>query len=95
MKLGMIHQWCGECFDYVKGKGLSFIEICRNYDPETEEFIAHADEIKGHVERTGVTIASVGRWNDAITIRKSVCSATIPLPWSISPAYWRKRANGI
>ena len=44
MKLGMIHQWCGECFDYVKGKGLSFIEICRNYDPETEEFIAHADE---------------------------------------------------
>ena len=63
MKLGMIHQWRGECFDYVKGKDLSFIEICRNYDPETEEFIAHADEVKANVERTGVTIASVGRWN--------------------------------
>jgi sugar phosphate isomerase/epimerase len=63
MKLGMIQQWRSECFDYVKGKGLSFIEICRNYDPDAEEFIAHADEVKANVERTGVSIASVGRWN--------------------------------
>ena len=63
MKLGMIRQWRAECFDYAKEKGLSFIEICRNYDADAEEFIAHADEVRANVERTGVSIGSVGRWN--------------------------------
>ena len=49
MKFGMINGFTAEAFDYVKGKDLSFIEICRNHDPEAEAFIAAVDDIKRNV----------------------------------------------
>ena len=63
MKFGMINGFKSEAFDYVKSKDLSFIEICRNYDPDAEAFIAAVDDINRNIERTGIQIASVGRWN--------------------------------
>lgn len=63
MKFGMINGYKPECFDYVKGKGLDFIEICRNNDEEALDFIAQADSVKECVKRTGITVQSVGRWN--------------------------------
>jgi sugar phosphate isomerase/epimerase len=59
----MINGFKSESFDYVKSKDLSFIEICRNYDPDAEAFIAAVDDINRNIERTGIQIASVGRWN--------------------------------
>lgn len=63
MQLGMIHGFDSAAFDYVKRKSLSFIEICRNYDREAEDFISAVDDVRRNMERTGVRIASVGRWN--------------------------------
>ena len=63
MKLGMIGGFTAQNFDYVKSKNLSFIEICRNYDNEAEDFIAAVEDVKRNIDRTGITIASVGRWN--------------------------------
>ena len=63
MKLGMIHGFGASSFDYVKAKNLSFIEICRNYDKDAEEFIGAVEDVKRQIDRTGVQIASVGRWN--------------------------------
>ncbi len=63
MKLGMINGYSDAAFDYVKKKELAFIEICRNYDNEAEDFIAHVDDVKRNIDRTGIPIASVGRWN--------------------------------
>ncbi len=63
MKFGMINGFSDKSFDYVKSKGLSFIEICRNYDEDTLKFIDAVDDIKRNIERTGIEIASVGRWN--------------------------------
>ena len=63
MKLGIIRPVAPESFDYAKEKGLDFIEICSNYDNETENFIASADDILRNIDRTGIPVLSVGRWN--------------------------------
>lgn len=63
MKLGMIKGFDEASFQYVRDRGLSFIEICRNFDEEAEKFIAATDDIRRNIENTGVQIASVGRWN--------------------------------
>lgn len=63
MKLGMINGFGAAAFDYVKSKNLSFIEVCRNYDKDAEEFIGAVEDVKRQIDRTGVQIASVGRWN--------------------------------
>lgn len=63
MKLGIIRQIAPESFDYAKEKGLDFIEICSNFDNETESFIASADDILKNIDRTGIPVLSVGRWN--------------------------------
>jgi sugar phosphate isomerase/epimerase len=63
MQLGMIHGYGEYSFDYVKSKGLSFIEVCRNSDNESENFIGAVESVKRQIDRTGVRIGSVGRWN--------------------------------
>ncbi len=63
MKLGIIRGYTPECFDYVKERGLEFIEICCNFDNESENFINSVDAIKAEIARTGIKVQSVGRWN--------------------------------
>jgi sugar phosphate isomerase/epimerase len=64
MKLGMIKNDCTrEGFEYVKSKGLEFIEICCNYSPDVENFISRKDEVKSLIAETGIPILSMGRWN--------------------------------
>ena len=65
MKFGMINGFTDSAFDYVKEKNLSFIEICRNDDEAAEKFIGAVDSVKQNIDRTGIQIASVGRWNAA------------------------------
>ena len=45
MKLGMIRQPNAESFDYLKNKGLEFMEVCCNFDPESHSFIDNVAEI--------------------------------------------------
>ena len=63
MKLGIIRPNSAVCFDFAKKKGLDFLEICTNFDNESEEFIARADDTLKNIERTGIPVLSVGRWN--------------------------------
>lgn len=63
MKLGIIKGFSEDCFEYVQGRGLDFIEVCSNFDNETQMFIEKKDETKALVEKYGVPVLSVGRWN--------------------------------
>lgn len=64
MKLGMIKNDCSEAgFQYVKDKGLDFIEVCNNYPQDANNFIARAAELKGRIAKFGLPILSCGRWN--------------------------------
>ena len=63
MKLGMIRQPNAAGFDYQAKKGLEFMEVCCNFDPESRAFIDTKDEIRANIARTGVAVQSVGRWN--------------------------------
>ena len=50
-------------FRYTKDHGLDFIEVCTNYDNETEAFIANIEETKKLIDKYELLILSVGRWN--------------------------------
>ncbi len=63
MKLGIIRPNEAQYFDYAKEKGLEFLELCTNFDNESEDFIAAVDATKANIERTGIPVLSVGRWN--------------------------------
>ena len=64
MKLGMIRNGCtDEDFQYVKGKGLDFVEVCLNYAKDAEGWLARKDEIKQLSAKYGLPILSCGRWN--------------------------------
>lgn len=62
MKLGIIRGYNNEAFDYVKGMGLEFIESCNNTNADAARFVENKDSIKANIVRTGIPIASVGRW---------------------------------
>lgn len=63
MKLGIIRGFNAADFDFVKANGLDFIESCRNNNEESVDFVSHKEAIKANIERTGIPIGSVGRWN--------------------------------
>ena len=63
MKLGIIRGNEAKSYDFAKAKGLDFIEICTNFDNESEAFIQGADDTIANSERTGIPVLSVGRWN--------------------------------
>lgn len=63
MKLGMINSYDAAAFDRVAARGLDFIEICCNFDNETEALNSSGDAILADINRTGVKIGSIGRWN--------------------------------
>lgn len=62
MKLGIIHGFNDSSFDYVKNRGLEFIELCRNNRQEAADVVNNIDNIKANIARTGIPVASVGRW---------------------------------
>lgn len=65
MKLGIMGSY-GKFdpadFDSVKARGLSFVEYCINVNCDWKAFADSADAMKECVERTGVTVGSIGRW---------------------------------
>ncbi len=68
MRLGRIKGYSSADFDMVKDQGLSFIEICTNNQSEAEHFLASANNIKKEIERTGIDVSCVGRWNHDINV---------------------------
>ena len=51
MKLGIISNYAENDFRHVKDLGLDFIEICTNFDNESEEFIAACDETRRLIDK--------------------------------------------
>jgi len=66
MKLGIIRGYDDKSFDFIKENGFEFLEICLNYDNDCNSFIASRDSIKTNIQRTGIPVGSVGRWNHEI-----------------------------
>ena len=62
MKLGIINGWSEGCIKYVHDKGLEAVEFCVNYNYDSSEFLAQANEIKGYSEKYNVAVGSMGRW---------------------------------
>ncbi|MGI6337163.1 MAG: sugar phosphate isomerase/epimerase family protein [Eubacteriales bacterium] len=64
MKLGIIrNQKDAQAFTYAKEHGLSFVELCLNFEPDTQQFIAQVPTLKKRSEEAGIPLASIGRWN--------------------------------
>lgn len=64
MKLGMINnQPNKESLAYVKGLGLSFIEMCNNNNEETLSCHSHIGQYMADAKEAGLSIGSIGRWN--------------------------------
>jgi len=62
MKLGIINGWSEGCIKYVHEKGLDAVEFCVNYNYDSAEFLAKAEDIKGYSEKYNVSVGSMGRW---------------------------------
>ena len=76
MKLGIIRGYGEDAFRYVKDHSLDFIEVCTNFDNESEAFIAAKDETKALIGKYGVPILSVGRWNGDVVTDGKINEAT-------------------
>jgi len=68
MKLGIINGYNESSFEYVKSLGLDFIECCRNYTNESDDFVANVESTKANIAKYGIPIQSVGRWNPLVNI---------------------------
>ena len=79
MKLGIIRGGGEDAFRYVKDHSLDFIEQCSNFDPDSEAFIASKDEAKALIEKYGVPILSVGRWNAEVVKDGKLNADTVAL----------------
>ncbi len=79
MKLGIISNYAEEDFRHVKDLGLEFIEICTNFDPESEEFIAKADETRRLIDKYELPVLSVGRWNANVIENNAINRDTVSL----------------
>lgn len=67
MRLGRIqNNYTKEGFDLVKNSGLEFVEICCNNDAEAEKLISAKSSVKEQIERTGIDVSCVGRWNHTL-----------------------------
>ena len=64
MRLGRIqNKYTAEGFDLVKAQGLEFIEICCNNPEEMTKLINAKESVKEQINRTGIDVSCVGRWN--------------------------------
>ena len=79
MKLGIIRGYNEDAFRYVKDHGLDFIEVCSNFDPESEDFIANIDKTKALIEKYELPILSVGRWNAEVVKDGEISADTVVL----------------
>ena len=79
MKLGIIRGYDETAFKYVKDHSLDFIEVCTNFDPESENFIAAADSIKALIDKYELPILSVGRWNSEVVKDGKINADTVAL----------------
>ena len=79
MKLGIIRGYDDAAFKYVKDHSLDFIEVCTNFDPESENFIAAAEGIKALIDKYEVPILSVGRWNAEVVKDGRISADTVAL----------------
>ncbi|MBQ7475421.1 MAG: sugar phosphate isomerase/epimerase [Clostridia bacterium] len=79
MKLGIIDGYTKDRFEYVKGLGLDFIEVCTNFDPESEDFIAAHKEIKSLIKEYDLPILSVGRWNANVIENNAIRRETVDM----------------
>lgn len=68
MKLGIINGYDQAAFERVKNMGLEFIEICRNYTDESNDFVANVESVKENIAKYNIPIQSVGRWNPNVNI---------------------------
>lgn len=67
MKLGMIN--CiptKESVEYIKGLGLSFIEICNNDNKDSIKCTNNLPAYDALLKDAGLFIGSIGRWNSAM-----------------------------
>ncbi len=62
MYLGIINGWEEGHFKAVKELGLQAVEYCINYNYDSAEVLARADEIKENSEKYGIKVGSIGRW---------------------------------
>lgn len=67
MRIGIIRN-CSDpaSYDFVRDKGMSFMEICCNNTEEANNFIEKSVFIKDNLARTGISLSSVGRWNHTL-----------------------------
>ncbi len=63
MRLGRICKYTDADFDLVKSNGLEFLEICCNWHQEAIDCANAVKSIQANVDRTGIAVSSVGRWN--------------------------------
>ncbi len=69
MKLGMINcRPDKDSLAYVKGLGLSFIEICNNNNEETLYCHEHIGQYIADVKEAGLSFGSIGRWNATLNV---------------------------
>ncbi|SEO13589.1 sugar phosphate isomerase/epimerase [Paenibacillus sp. OV219] len=62
MKLGIIAEAVAERFYDAQAKGLEFLEFCINVEKDVDAFAASVPELKQASEKSGVGVASIGRW---------------------------------
>lgn len=65
MKLGIISSVTEASFIKAKELGLDFVEFCINGGNDGTELFSQLDDIKGWIEKYGVTVGSIGRWKTA------------------------------
>jgi len=63
MRLGRIHNYTDAAFDQAKAEGFSFIEVCCANQSEIEKLIAAKEHVAAQIQRTGIDISCIGRWN--------------------------------
>ena len=67
MRLGRIqNNFTAEGFDLVKNAQLDFVEICCNNAAEAQRLVEAESDVKKQIERTGIDVSCVGRWNHDI-----------------------------
>lgn len=64
MRLGrIINDYSAAGFDLTVSQGMEFAEICCNFDNEVQALIDARASVKAQIERTGIDVSCVGRWN--------------------------------
>ena len=64
MRLGrIVRGWTLEGFMEAKEQNLEFAELCCNNQEEAERLVGMKDELRYRMEKSGLDISCIGRWN--------------------------------